>query len=252
MKKIIEIGSLKIGEGVPKICVPIIATTKEEIINSAKFINESGADFVEWRADFFNNVKQWEKVEEVLHELKFWLKDKPLLFTFRTLQEGGNLYISSKKYLELNINVIRSKIIDFVDIEYYIGKNIVRDLVAEAKINNVYTVISNHDFNKTPNKDEIINRLCEMQKLNGDMIKIAVMAKEKSDVFILMEATEEMARIHADRPIIAMSMSAVGMISRVAGEFFGSDVTFATVGEQSAPGQLSIEKVKKLLNLLHE
>ncbi len=252
MKKIIEIGSLKIGEGVPKICVPIIGTTKEEIINSAKFINESGADFVEWRADFFNNVKQWEKVEEVLHELKFWLKDKPLLFTFRTLQEGGNLYISSKKYLELNINVIRSKIIDFVDIEYYIGKNIVRDLVAEAKINNVYTVISNHDFNKTPNKDEIINRLCEMQKLNGDMIKIAVMAKEKSDVFILMEATEEMARIHADRPIIAMSMSAVGMISRVAGEFFGSDVTFATVGEQSAPGQLPIEKVKKLLNLLHE
>lgn len=252
MKKIIEIGSLKIGEGVPKICVPIIGVTKEEIINSAKFINESGADFVEWRADFFNNVKQWEKVEEVLHELKFWLKDKPLLFTFRTLQEGGNLYISSKKYLELNINVIRSKIIDFVDIEYYIGKNIVRDLVAEAKINNVYTVISNHDFNKTPNKDEIINRLCEMQKLNGDMIKIAVMAKEKSDVFILMEATEEMARIHADRPIIAMSMSAVGMISRVAGEFFGSDVTFATVGEQSAPGQLPIEKVKKLLNLLHE
>ncbi|MDU4890593.1 MAG: type I 3-dehydroquinate dehydratase [Clostridium sp.] len=252
MKKIIEIGSLKIGEGVPKICVPIIGTTKEEIINSAKFINESGADFVEWRADFFNNVKQWEKVEEVLHELKFWLKDKPLLFTFRTLQEGGNLYISSKKYLELNINVIRSKTIDFVDIEYYIGKNIVRDLVTEAKINNVYTVISNHDFNKTPNKDEIINRLCEMQKLNGDMIKIAVMAKEKSDVFILMEATEEMARIHADRPIIAMSMSAVGMISRVAGEFFGSDVTFATVGEQSAPGQLPIEKVKKLLNLLHE
>lgn len=252
MKKIIEIGSLKIGEGVPKICVPIIGTTKEEIINSAKFINESGADFVEWRADFFNNVKQWEKVEEVLHELKFWLKHKPLLFTFRTLQEGGNLYISYKKYLELNINVIRSKIIDFVDIEYYIGKNIVRDLVTEAKINNVYTVISNHDFNKTPNKDEIINRLCEMQKLNGDMIKIAVMAKEKSDVFILMEATEEMARIHADRPIIAMSMSAVGMISRVAGEFFGSDVTFATVGEQSAPGQLPIEKVKKLLNLLHE
>lgn len=91
-----------------------------------------------------------------------------------------------------------------------------------------------------------------MQKLNGDMLKIAVMAKEKSDVFILMEATEEMARIHADRPIIAMSMSAVGMISRVAGEFFGSDVTFATVGEQSAPGQLPIERVKKLLNLLHE
>ena len=252
MKKIIEIDSLKIGEGMPKICVPIIGRTKKEIINSAKFINESQADFVEWRADFFNNIGQWDKVKEVLQELRFYLKSKPLLFTVRTLKEGGNLDISSKEYLELNINVIRSKDIDFIDIEYCMDESIVTTLVDEARKNKVFTVISNHDFNKTPNKKEIIKRLCEMQKLNGDMIKIAVMPKEKSEVFTLMEATEEMVRLYADRPIIAMSMSELGEISRVTGEFFGSDVTFATVGEKSAPGQLPIEKVKQLLSLLHK
>lgn len=252
MKRIIEVGSLKIGEGIPKICVPIVGATKEDIIKTAELIKESEADFVEWRADFFEDINQWKKVEATLQELKFSLENKPILFTSRTLKEGGNLSISSSEYFKLNSNVIKSGLADLIDIEYCTDKNIITNLVEEAKKFNVYTIISNHDFKGTSNKDEIINKLCEMQKLNGDMVKVAVMAKEKRDVLILMEATEEMARVHADRPIITMSMSLLGMISRVTGEIFGSDVTFATVGEESAPGQMPVEKVKMLLKLLHE
>lgn len=252
MKRIIEVGNLKIGEGIPKICVPIVGVTKEDIIKTAKFAKESEADFVEWRADFFEGINQWKKVEAVLKDLKFSLENKPILFTIRTLKEGGNLNISSNEYLKLNSDVIKSGLAELIDIEYCTDKNIIASLVEESKKFNVYTIISNHDFERTPNKNEIINKLCEMQKLNGDMVKIAVMAKEKKDVLILMEATEEMARVHADRPIITMSMSSLGMISRVTGEIFGSDVTFGTVGEQSAPGQMPVEKVKMLLKLLHE
>lgn len=252
MKRIIEVGSLKIGEGIPKICVPIVGATKEDIIKTAKLVKESEADFVEWRADFFEDINQWKKVEATLQELKFYLENKPILFTIRTLKEGGNLSISSSEYFKLNSNVIKSGLADLIDIEYCTDKNIITSLVEEAKKFNVYTIISNHDFERTSNKNEIINKLCEMQKLNGDMVKVAVMAKAKRDVLILMEATEEMARVYADRPIITMSMSSLGMISRVTGEIFGSDVTFATVGEQSAPGQMPVEKVKMLLKLLHE
>lgn len=252
MKRIIEVGSLKIGEGIPKICVPIVGATKEDIINTAELIKESEADFVEWRADFFEDIDQWKEVEATLQELKFSLGNKPILFTIRTSKEGGNLSISSSEYFKLNSNVIKSGLADLIDIEYCTDKSIITNLVEEAKKLNVYTIISNHDFEGTPNKNEIINKLCEMQKINGDMVKVAVMAKEKRDVFILMEATEEMARVHADRPIITMSMSSLGKISRVTGEVFGSDVTFATVGEESAPGQMHVGKVKMLLKLLHE
>ena len=34
--------NVKIGEGVPKICVPIVGVTKEEIINEAKTFENSG------------------------------------------------------------------------------------------------------------------------------------------------------------------------------------------------------------------
>ncbi len=251
MKRIIEVGNLKIGEGIPKICVPIVGATKEDIIKTAELIKKSEADFVEWRADFFEDINQWKKVEATLQELKFLLENKPILFTIRTLKEGGNLNISSNEYFKLNSNVIKSGLADLIDIEYCTDKNTVKSLINEAKKFNVITIISNHDFERTPDKDEIINRLCEMQKLNGDMVKIAVMAKEKRDVLILMEATEEVSRVHADRPIITMSMSSLGIISRVTGEIFGSDVTFGTVGEKSAPGQMPVEKVKMLLELLH-
>ena len=40
-----------------------------------------------------------------------------------------------------------------------------------------------------------------------------------------------------EKPVIAMSMGNLGSMSRIAGENFGSSVTFATVGKASAPGQ---------------
>ena len=39
-------------------------------------------------------------------------------------------------------------------------------------------------------------------------------------------------------PVITMAMSGMGAVSRISGEIFGSSVTFASVEECSAPGQL--------------
>ena len=48
--------NVKIGEGVPKICVPIVGVTKEEIINEAKTFENIPVDVVEWRVDWFEHV----------------------------------------------------------------------------------------------------------------------------------------------------------------------------------------------------
>ena len=53
-------------------------------------------------------------------------------------------------------------------------------------------------------------------------------------------------------PLITMSMGALGAISRLSGEVFGSAVTFASAAGSSAPGQLSIDLVAQTLSLLHE
>ena len=75
---------------------------------------------------------------------------------------------------------------------------------------------------------------------------------EKNDVITLQDATQEMANTYADRPIITMSMGSLGVITRMAGEVFGSSMTFGAVGQVSAPGQIPVEKLQAAMAILHE
>ena len=101
-------------------------------------------------------------------------------------------------------------------------------------------------------KDEIINRLCKMQDLGADLPKIAVMPNTSEDVVTLLAATEEMSTKHANRPIITMSMGGLGLVSRLAGETFGSALTFGAAKAASAPGQISVDKLATILEVMHE
>ena len=49
----LQVKNLIIGEGIPKICVPITGVSKKEILTQAKQAFEAGPDLVEWRADFY-------------------------------------------------------------------------------------------------------------------------------------------------------------------------------------------------------
>ena len=51
MSSYVEVRGVKIGEGVPKICVPIVGKTKEEILAAAKSFADVKMDVVEWRVD---------------------------------------------------------------------------------------------------------------------------------------------------------------------------------------------------------
>ena len=112
-------------------------------------------------------------------------------------------------------------------------------------------VVSNHDFEKTPSKEEIVARLQKMQELGADLPKIAVMPQCKKDVLTLLAATEEMTGNYADRPIITMSMAKDGVISRFCGEEFVSALTFGAAGQTSAPGQIEVEKLRGVLEIFH-
>ena len=124
-------------------------------------------------------------------------------------------------------------------------------MVKEIHENNIKIVMSNHDFHKTPEKDEIVKRLCKMQELKCDIPKIAVMPKTTADVLTLLTATEEMKRNHPFTPVITMSMGGLGVISRISGETFGSALTFGAAKKASAPGQVPVEELYTILNILH-
>lgn len=250
--KTVQVRNVIIGEGRPKICVPIVGQTKEEILTEAGSFAEFPIDVVEWRADWYEDVFDTDKVLETAKELNTVLKDTPILFTFRTAKEGGEKAISNEAYQNLNLAVAKSGFVDLIDVEAFTGDEIVTNIISKAHDFNVKVVSSNHDFDKTPEKEELIRRLCKMQELDADIPKIAVMPTCRRDVLMLLDATLEMTESYADRPIITMSMAGTGVISRLAGEAFGSALTFGPATKASAPGQIPVNELKQVLDILHK
>lgn len=248
----VRVRNLTIGEGRPKICVPIVGRTKTEIMEQTKCCLLTEADMAEWRADWFDQVGDDAAVREILRMLREMIKDMPLLFTFRTKQEGGEKEIEPTQYLQLLKEVVQSGMADLIDVELYFDKSVAKEIITLAQAHHTKVIASNHDFEGTPSKEEIVRRLCDMQELDADILKIAVMPKNKQDVLTLLAATEEMEREIANRPLVTMSMGSLGVISRCSGEIFGSSITFGAAEKVSAPGQLEVAELKKILDTLHK
>ncbi|MGM0239615.1 type I 3-dehydroquinate dehydratase [Enterococcus sp. AZ103] len=245
----VSVGSTVIGAGKPKVIVPIVGKTREEILSEAKIAKDSQCDIVEWRIDHFSEILDFEAAADFCQEVKAAV-DLPLLVTFRTLKEGGVRPMADDDYFEMYHAFIKAGHFDLMDVELFMPAESVNILVETLHKNNKYVVMCNHDFDQTPAKIEIINRLKMMQEKNADICKIAVMPKSIADVITLLDATQEMYTEYADRPLITMSMGKLGVVSRVSGETFGSAATFGAAKEASAPGQLAVKELKEILATL--
>ena len=249
--KTVKIRNLEIGTGAPKVIVPIVGKTRAEILSKGNELASIPLHVVEWRADFYEDVFQIPEALETLKQLRAILGDIPILFTFRTKKEGGEKEISSADYTALNQAVAESGDADAVDVEIFSGDEVVAENIANIHNAGKIVVGSNHDFHRTPTQADLIYRLRKMQDMGADIPKIAVMPQSKDDVLTLLSATNEMTRYYADRPIITMSMSSTGVISRLCGEVFGSSMTFGAVGQVSAPGQIPVEQLNAATEIIH-
>lgn len=245
----IKIRNIELGSGKPKICIPIVETNLEAILDQARKIVDTKADLVELRVDWIDDLSDANLVN-IIKELREVLKDMPILFTIRTKKEGGEKDFGIKDYLHINKVAMETGLVDLVDVEIFTGDEEVKEMVNAAKDNKVLLVGSNHDFDKTPSKEEIISRLKKMQDLGVDVPKIALMPNSPKDVLTVLEATDEFRENYAKGPIITMSMGQLGVVSRLAGRTFGSSLTFASLEKASAPGQVNVEDLYNILDIV--
>ncbi len=246
----LTIKNIVVGEGRPKICVPIIGKTKEEILTTALDVMDHSPDLLEWRVDFYEEVENLESVKNLLENLATIADEVPIIFTFRSKVEGGEREISSTYYKELNQEIAKTGFAELIDVELFQEK--AEELVKEIHRFDTKVIMSNHDFHKTPDEEELLFRLEKMNLLGADIAKIAVMPTSLKDVLRLLSVTEEANTCGISCPIVTMSMSEKGLISRLAGEIFGSVMTFGTVGKISAPGQIPIEELLAVLDVVHK
>ncbi|MDD6400592.1 MAG: type I 3-dehydroquinate dehydratase [Lachnospiraceae bacterium] len=257
MNNICNIKNVAIGEGKPKICVSVTGADDLEMLNQLdKILLHKDSDFVdviEFRADFYRDINDSSKLNSLLGKFLSKLSKKVFLFTIRSSMEGGeNNTLSYEDITRINLSVITNKLADMVDVEMFSGEELVKNQIEAARANGIKIIMSNHDFDKTPDKEEIVKRLTNMQLLGADIAKIAVMPQKTEDVFSLLQATMEMKDKETKTPLVTISMGKLGNISRVLGEVTGSAMTFAALEGGSAPGQMPISKVGEMLKVIDE
>lgn len=239
-----------IGGIKPNICVPVMGQDLVGLLTEANEAISFQPDLLEWRADYFHNVGRADFVLETLDKLLEVIGNCPLIFTCRAFAEGGCSEMAHESRVALIKAVIKTRKADFIDIELETGTDTVGEIVKLARDNGIYTIISNHNFEHTPAKEEMIRTLIREQEAGADMAKIAVMPKCRQDVLNLLEATLFFKQEHATIPAATIAMSGIGTITRTAGFLFGSAVTFAAIKNQSAPGQLHITKLRTSTEIL--
>ncbi|GAA3020584.1 type I 3-dehydroquinate dehydratase [Tetragenococcus solitarius] len=248
----LEIKNVKIGDGQPKMCVPITGKTTEEIAEQANRAKQSIAEIVEWRADLFSESQEIDDMMETLEMIAGILPEKILLFTFRSVEEGGNWPVSLKMYHDLCLAAASTQMIDLIDIEFgkveFLGRKFVQDL----KIQGVKIIMSSHDYDQTPEDATMIYRIGVMNQFGADIGKIAAMPHSLEDVLRMMNIVSK-SRAFNQLPIATISMGDLGKVSRITGEITGSVLTFGSLedAQTSAPGQIPIEELQFILETLH-
>jgi len=239
--------NLNIGELPVKTIVPITAKTKEQAIAQAKVIAANkDADIAEFRIDLLEFASDSKQVIALGQELNQILKDKPLLATIRTANEGGKLKLTDQEYEKIYAEYLKKSFMQLLDIEMFRDQAAVAKLTKLAHQKKVLVVMSNHDFDKTPSEQEIVSRLLKQDQMGADILKIAVMPKSKQNVFTLMNATLKVSE-QSKKPLLTMSMGRLGTISRIATANMGGSLSFGMIGEASAPGQIDVTQLKQFL-----
>ncbi len=247
--KVCQVRNIKIGEGKPKICLPIVASSDAEAMEQLAMFDNLKYDLIEIRIDYYKDIQDIQKVLSLLRDIRVSTV-KPLLLTCRSQQEGGEAQLSNEEYKELLREILLARCVDMIDIEVMSSDYVVSLLTGIAHRNNTKVIMSNHDFLQTPDNDILMERLKKMEKMDADVAKIAVMPQNKEDVMRLLELTMQMHK-ELSIPLVTMSMGQLGVISRISGEMTGSALTFATGAKSSAPGQIHVNDMNIILEVLH-
>ena len=189
----------------------------------------------------------------------------PVLLTCRTAAEGGRAQLDDAAYGAL----LRSVLDGLTDwaperrpaaIDVEVQRGCLPQVCTQAHGLGVDVVASFHDFEATPADEALEEVLARMAREGADLAKIAVWPTSADDVARLLGVCARATAGAGERsglgvPVAAMSMGALGAVSRVA-PAFGSALTFAVVPDEqgqaraSAPGQLPIQDVRRCMELL--
>lgn len=214
-----------------RVCVPILEKTYESVVKAAENSVNAGADLLELRIDYMDNPSLVD-IKGIIMEINF-----PLIATNRRKEEGG--FFKGSESERTKILLEAAGYADIVDIELSTDEEYLKKILDTANS----TIISYHDFNKTPSADKLM-KIVKKERELGDIAKFAVMPQKMSDTLIVLDVLSMVDNT------VGISMGKLGSYTRVIAPLFGSPITFASIKNVSAPGQLDIQTTNDILSKL--
>ena len=249
-RAIILKGQALAGGRLPAVCAPLVARTRDALAQETAAVAAKQPDLLEWRIDFFEAIADTQQVLAAARAVRDAARGLPILLTRRAAREGGQqIPISEVQVLSLYEAVAASGCVDLLDYEMENAPPDVARARDIARQHQLPLVLSFHDFQKTPPAADLLERFVRAHTLGADIAKIAVMPQSLQDVHALLGATLR-ASESLPIPVISMAMGGLGAVSRLCGGVFGSALTFAVGSAPSAPGQVPIEDVRAMLDVL--
>ncbi|HGJ8156511.1 TPA: type I 3-dehydroquinate dehydratase [Streptococcus pneumoniae] len=223
-----------------KLIVSVMPRSLEEAqaLDATRYLD---ADIIEWRADYLPK----EAILQVAPAIFEKFAGRELVFTLRTRSEGGEIDLSPEEYIHLIKEVAQFYQPDYIDFEYYSYKDVFEEMLDFPNL-----VLSYHNFQETP--ENMMEILSELTILNPKLVKVAVMAHTEQDVLDLMNYTRGFKTLNPEQEYVTISMGKVGKVSRITADVTGSSLSFASLDEVSAPGQISLASMKKIREILDE
>ncbi|MFA5182238.1 MAG: type I 3-dehydroquinate dehydratase [Syntrophales bacterium] len=178
-------------------------------------------------------------------------KTGPVLITNRRRDEGGGFRGTEEERVFLLCEAVRLKA-EYVDMEAATDDGLARHVLGAAARQGSHTkiIVSFHDLNATPPEGALRRIWGACREKGGDIVKIVTHARRSEDNLRVLSLIPYSRKRGQD--IIAFCMGEQGRISRVMATLLGSYLTFASLdkGEETAPGQLTVEEMKKIFSIL--
>lgn len=249
-------GPIKVRTGVmggerPMVCIPLVGRDKDTILSEARSVPSIAPDIIELRIDAWDFIEDVKKSVDMTAEVRSIVGETPIIMTCRGSWEGGIKHVSDEAKFAIYRESVAKGLVDFVDVELSYGNARIADFKKCLEGTETYLIISSHNFMRTPPEDELIEIFRAEAGAGADVLKLAVMPKREEDVLSIMSATLKIRRELPELPIISMSMSPMGALTRIVGGMFGSDLTFAVGSQASAPGQIPVAELKKCFSAVH-
>lgn len=231
----LTIGRLKLGS-VPR----VVAAISDSDISRLAIETIERVDILELRIDMFENQSPGY-VEKMFNSAKVRF-DKPIIATIRNSDEGGFLKLNNNQKYELFERVM--PFVDAVDVEVN-SDELLKKIVSLCKTHNKLVIGSYHNFNNTPNLEDLTKIVIKAKQYGANIVKIAVMANTKSDIAKLASFTDKNKEVG----LITISLGAIGHISRIFNSVIGSLMTYGYVGNPSVAGQMSALDIVEYLRI---